>query len=271
MVHDEPALECRVVRLLLSMLSFIKRLPHKVRRALVLCKQFVTVIKQFRELQSHSEPRFSIAWKDRWLHLRDATATTGFDRHYVFHTAWASRIIAETRPAQHIDIASSLYFVSSVSAFVPTRFIDFRPADLGLSGLVSEAGTLMQLPFPDNSLESLSCMHVVEHVGLGRYGDPLDYEGDIKAARELARVIAPGGAMLFVVPVSGEARIQFNAHRIYTYDQVLKLFPGLDLVEFALIPDDGAKDGLIRHADPKLAAQQTYGCGCFHFVKPKAV
>lgn len=208
-----------------------------------------------------------MTWKDRWLHLRDATATTGFDKHYVFHTAWASRVIAETRPTQHVDIASSLYFVSSVSAFVPTRFIDFRPADLGLSGLVSEAGTLMQLPFANNSVESLSCMHVVEHVGLGRYGDPLDYDGDIKSARELARVVAPGGTLLFVVPISGQARIQFNAHRIYTFEQVLGFFPGFDLMEFSLIPDDGIKEGLIRHADPRLVADQRYGCGCFHFMK----
>jgi len=249
------------------MFPFIKRLPHKVRRALVLSKQLVTALMQFRLLQGHAAPRFRMDWKDRWLHLRDATATTGFDRHYVFHTAWASRVVAETRPAQHVDIASSLYFVSSVSAFVPTRFIDFRPADMGLSGLISEAGTLMQLPFSNNSVESLSCMHVVEHVGLGRYGDPLDYDGDIKAARELARVVAPGGTLLFVVPVSGQARIQFNAHRIYTYEQVLALFLGLDLVEFALIPDDGAREGLIRHADPQLASKQRYGCGCFHFVK----
>lgn len=212
-----------------------------------------------------------MAWRDRWLHLRDATATTGFDRHYVFHTAWAARVVAETRPVRHVDIASSLYFVSSVSAFVPTRFIDFRPADLGLSGLVSEGGTLMKLPFTDNSVESLSCMHVVEHVGLGRYGDPLDYDGDIKAARELIRVVAPGGTLLFVVPISGQARIQFNAHRIYTYEQVSALFAGLDLVEFALIPDDGAKEGLIRHADPQLAAEQRYGCGCFHFVKQTTI
>lgn len=211
-----------------------------------------------------------MTWKDRWLHLRDATATTGFDRHYVFHTAWASRIVAETRPAQHVDIASSLYFVSSISAFVPTRFIDFRPADLGLSGLACEAGTLMQLPLPNNSVESLSCMHVVEHVGLGRYGDPVDYDGDIKAARELARVVTPGGTLLFVVPISGQARIQFNAHRIYTYEQVLALFPQFNLVEFALIPDDNTNAGLIRHADRQLAAKQRYGCGCFHFVKRNA-
>ena len=249
------------------MISFIMRIPRKVRRAVILSKQLLTIVRQFRELQGHSAPRFAMTWKDRWLHLRDATAKTGFDKHYVLHTAWASRVIAETRPTQHVDIASSLYFVSSVSAFVPTRFIDFRPADLGLSDLISEAGTLTRLPFANNSVQSLSCMHVVEHVGLGRYGDPLDYDGDIRSARELARVVAPGGNLLFVVPIGGRARIQFNAHRIYTYEQVLDLFPDLDLVEFSLIPDDGVKEALIRHADPQLAFEQRYGCGCFHFTK----
>lgn len=249
------------------MLSLINRIQHKFYRAFVLFCQALKVLWEFKKIKDQTSPRFAVSWKDRWIHLRDATATTGFDRHYVFHTAWASRVIADLRPKEHVDIASSLYFVGAVSAFVPTRFIDFRPADLGLSGLASEAGTLMKLPFSDESIESLSCMHVVEHVGLGRYGDSLDYDGDIKASCELSRVVAPSGTLLFVVPIGGQARIQFNAHRIYTYDQVLDLFPDFELVEFALIPDDGAKEGLIRHANPSLTAHQRYACGCFRFKK----
>jgi SAM-dependent methyltransferase len=110
-------------------------------------------------------------------------------------------------------------------------------------------------------------MHVVEHVGLARYGDPLDYDGDLKAIAELRRVVAPGGQLLFVVPMGGEARIQFNAHRIYTYRQVLSMFPGFDLVEFSLIPDEGSPLGLVRHAEEELADQQRYGCGCFWLRK----
>ena len=245
----------------------MKSIVHKIYRAFILLKQLITVIKQYWYFKTHNLPRFAISWNDRWLQLRDATSTTGFDRHYVFHTAWASRIISETQPNSHVDIASSRYFVSSVSAFVPTTFIDFRPADLNLSGLTSKSGTLMQLPYEDNCIESLSCMHVVEHIGLGRYGDDLDYDGDLKSAKELARVLRPGGSLLFVVPVSGQARIQFNAHRIYTFEQVVNLFPELQLVEFSLIPDDGATEGLIRNADPQLVVKQKYGCGCFHFTK----
>lgn len=245
----------------------VDRLLHKTRRALKHGRQLFTVLHQFRQLRAHPNPRFLVEWKDRWLHLRDATAATGFDRHYVFHTAWAARVLAEIRPTRHVDVASSLYFVSSISAFIPTQFIDFRPAQLGLSGLDCDAGTLMQLPFASNSVESLSCMHVVEHVGLGRYGDAFDYDGDIKAVTELTRALAPNGHLLLVVPIGGKSRVQFNAHRIYTHEQVLSMAKGLDLVEFALIPDDGSKEGLIRQASSAQASMQRYGCGCFHFVK----
>lgn len=250
------------------MSKFINKLLYKIQRLGKHSRQLFTVLAQFQQIRSVAHPRFTAEWRDRWLHLRDATSTTAFDRHYVFHTAWAARVLSQINPRQHVDVASSLYFVSSISAFVPTRFIDFRPADLGLSGLTSGAGTLMQLPFEANSVESLSCMHVVEHVGLGRYGDPFDYDGDLKAVDELIRVLAPGGHLLFVVPIGGTSRIQFNAHRIYTYTQVIGMATGLQLEEFALIPDDGAPDGLIRHVDGTLADRQRYGCGCFHFIKP---
>ncbi len=249
------------------MTGSIERLLHKIRRFFSLAIRFHTVLQQYRELAKFPAPRFSISWRDRWIHLRDATATTAFDRHYIFHTAWACRVLSEARPSEHVDVGSAVFFISSVSAFVPTRFIDFRPADLGLNGLVTQPGNLLQLPLASDTVQSLSCMHVIEHVGLGRYGDPLDYDGDIKAAHELIRVLSPGGSLLIVVPIGGHARIQFNAHRIYTYQQVLRLFPDLTLVEFALISEDGKQGGLIRHADPDLASAERYGCGCFHFKK----
>jgi SAM-dependent methyltransferase len=197
--------------------------------------------------------------------LFDRTFATGFDRHYVYHTSWAARVLAETRPERHVDVSSSLYFGGIVSAFVPVDFYDYRPADLELPGFSSNRGDLTALPFPDGSVPSLSCMHTVEHVGLGRYGDPVDPDGDVKAARELARVLSPGGALLFVVPAAEKPLIEFNAHRIYSYAAVLDLFPGLVLKEFSLIPEHAGP--LIRNADPKLLAGESYACGCFVFTK----
>ncbi len=216
---------------------------------------------------SPSENRFSISLANAHPQIRDKTMTTGFDRHYVYHTSWAARVVAELRPKKHIDISSSLYFSGIVSAFVPIDFYDYRPANLNLSNLASKRGDLLALPFPDASVASISCMHTIEHVGLGRYGDPIDPEADVKAVAELKRVVANGGSILFVVPIGEKAVIEYNAHRIYTYDQVVGLFDGCTLKEFALIPEREKNGGLVRNASPSLIAGEHYACGCFWFIK----
>lgn len=218
---------------------------------------------KFKVIAARSKERLSLSWKDRYPCLHDKTVATGFDSHYIYHPAWAARILAQQAPESHVDISSSLQFCSVVSAFIPTKFYDYRPANLVLTNLSSEAADLLALPFAEGSILSLSCMHVVEHVGLGRYGDSLDPDGDLKAIAELTRVLAVGGSLLFVVPI-GKPRIQFNAHRIYSYDQIVSYFQTLELTEFSLIPDD---NGLILNAGKELADLQNYGCGCFWFTK----
>lgn len=107
-------------------------------------------------------------------------------------------------------------------------------------------------------------MHVVEHIGLGRYGDQFDPDGDLKAIAELKRVLAVTGSLLFVVPV-GKPRIMFNAHRIYSYEQIRDYFIDLELVEFTLIPDHPAQGEMMRHAESNEVNRQSYACGCFWF------
>jgi SAM-dependent methyltransferase len=209
-----------------------------------------------------------LRWADRYPCLEDSTSETAFDRHYVYHVAWAVRAVMAARPARHVDVASSLYFSTTLSAFVDVDFYDYRPARLDLDRLTSSRGDLHALPFEDRSVESISCLHVIEHVGLGRYGDPLDPQGDLSAMRELQRVVRPGGSLLIATPV-GKPRIQFDAHRVYAYRDIVAGFPELELHEFSLVPDDPTAGGLIRNADPELVGEQTYGCGCFWFRRPE--
>jgi SAM-dependent methyltransferase len=213
-----------------------------------------------------TDKRFSLNIFRMYPRLFDNTGKTHFDPHYTYHPAWAARIIAKNRPAKHLDISSVLHFSTLVSAFVPVEFYDYRPAEVKLDGLTCRKGDLLSLPFPDDSVTSLSCMHTIEHIGLGRYGDPIDPSGDKKATRELTRVLKPGGTLLYVAPM-GRPRIEFNAHRIYSYDQVMELFPGLKLQEFSLIPDDFRRYGLIKDADKNMISDQKCACGCFWFTK----
>jgi len=235
-------------------------------RELVSYPRFIRDYRRFSQLASRAPARFDMRWSQRRPCLSDQTVETAFDRHYVLHPAWACRVLAKNRPSLHIDISSSLHFVTTASAFIPVDFYDYRPARLELSNLNSRRADLMKLPFQDGSVESISCMHVIEHVGLGRYGDPLDPEGDLKAASELVRVVSPGGSLLMVVPV-GMPQVQFNGHRIYTYELVMQMFRGLNLQQAALIPDSALEGDLMLAAPADAFNRQEYGCGCFWFKR----
>jgi hypothetical protein len=226
---------------------------------------FVADFKKFKE-GSKNNRRFTVAWKNRYPRLFDNTMETSFDAHYIYHPAWAARIVKKINPEFHTDISSTLTFSSILSAFIPVKFYDYRPAHLTLSNLTSDKADLQKLPFDDNSIVSLSCMHTVEHLGLGRYGDPIDPDGDVKAISELKRVLSKNGDLLFVVPL-GKPQIRFNAHRIYSYAQIMDYFSDLKLEEFSLIPDNAETAGMIADATKELADKQAYGCGCFWFKK----
>jgi SAM-dependent methyltransferase len=253
-----------VLKNMLRQVTFAKSVSRKMRRSAAM-NDFKKSYERFKRLSAGTRERFQLSWEDRYPCLDDTACETEFDRHYIYHTAWAARALAEIKPDSHVDVSSILYFSSIVSAFVPVTSCHFQPVNISLSGLTVRKADLLALPFGDNSVRSISCMHVVEHIGLGRYGDQLDPDGDCKAMAELRRVLAEGGHLLFVVPV-GRPRIQFNAHRIYGYSQIMECFNKLTLRQFALIPDQGSQEGIIENATKELADRQTYGCGCFWFI-----
>ena len=231
-------------------------------RYLLFIKEFL----KFRKLSRQTQHRFSLRWRDRYPCLQENIVEQEIEPHYTYHPAWAARIVARVRPEAHVDISSAISFCTILSAFVPVKFYDYRPTKLTLDNMTSEAADLMHLPFEDGSIESLSCMHVVEHIGLGRYGDNPDPDGDLKAIAELKRVLAPGGSLLFVVPI-GKAKILFNAHRIYSFDQITEYFSDMTMKEFSLITGDNDRGGLLRNSTKERADQEKYGCGCFWFIK----
>ena len=145
--------------------------------------------------------------RDSFPLLSDRVAATPFDPHYFHQGAWLARRLAQAKPQQHVDVGSSVLTMGVLSAHVPTVFVDFRPLMAHHAGLSSVGGDIGQLPFADAAIPSLSCLHVIEHVGLGRYGDPLDPDGARKAACELQRVLARGGSALSVDAHRPRARL----------------------------------------------------------------
>ena len=195
--------------------------------------------------------------------IHDATSQTKQDPHYFYQGVWAMKRIMSSGVKEHFDVGSQIDFIRYLSLIVKTNFIDIRPIDLDLSNLICVKGSVLDLPLENDSIYSMSTLHVIEHIGLGRYGDPLDIAGSQKAAEELKRVLAPGGKLYVSTPI-GRSRICFNAHIIRTPRQVIELFDGLALTEFSAI-DDSRK--YIENANINNFSTSDYACGLFVFSK----
>lgn len=195
--------------------------------------------------------------------LSDRLKTTPFDPHYVHQGAWLARRVAEAKPERHVDVGSLVQTISVLSGHVPTVFVDYRPAKLSHHGLASVAGDICRLPFADASIGSLSCLHVIEHIGLGRYGDPIDPLGAHRGAKELQRIVRNKGKLYLSTPI-GRERVCFNAHRVFDPATILSFFDELTLVTFSFVADDGQ-----LHSDVAVdqIPELEYGCGFFEFQR----
>ena len=222
-------------------------------------RYLVTMIKYRRLGRRPETGRFTLFPK-----IHDCTATTSSDPHYFYQGVWAFKRILSAQPSRHYDVGSQLDFVRYMAAVIPVVFIDIRPLELPLANLTTVKGSILESGFASNSVSSLSCLHVIEHIGLGRYGDPLDPWGSEKAAAELSRILAPGGRLYLTTPV-GCPCIQFNAHFIRSPQQVMAMFPGLKLVEFSVVTDYGK---FVERVDFSSVADSRYACGLFVLTKP---
>ncbi|MFO0874312.1 MAG: DUF268 domain-containing protein [Phycisphaerales bacterium] len=231
--------------------------PHRIR-GLATLPRFIADWRALRRAGT------SLRLRDLYPQLGDRLPRTPFDPHYVLQAGWLARRIAERRPALHVDVGSDVRLIATLSAFVPVEFIDLRPPALSLPGLTCRAGDARHLDAADASIASLSCLHVIEHVGLGRYGDPIDPEGHAHAARELVRALAPGGRLYVSTPV-GRPRIEFNAHRVFDAEAFAALFAPLRLAHFAFVDDGGE---LRTTAAPTDTRTSEYACGLFEFTAP---
>ena len=205
-----------------------------------------------------------IKLKDTYPCLFDRTAKTSVDSHYFYQHIWACEKILASSAESHVDVGSNVDFVGLLSTITKVQFVDIRPLDVSnIKNLESIKGSILDLPYEDNSVKSMSCLHVAEHIGLGRYGDPLDPQGTKKAATELSRCLAKGGNLYFSLPV-GKPRLCFNAHRIHSPQQILEYFSDLKLVEFS--GSDGKKN-FMQNIDIGILEESKYACGMFWFTK----
>lgn len=218
-------------------------------------KRFLRSYYQYKKLapvDKQPQPRYL------YPRLGEDITETPVDPTYFYQDAWAFEKIVQRQPAWHVDVGSHHKYVALLSKVVKTTMVDIRPLPTPLDSLEFKAGTILDLPYEDKSVPSVSSLCVVEHIGLGRYGDTLNPNGTEKSIAELKRIIQPGGDLYLSIPIDDENRIYFNAHRAFTEDYLLTLFTPFEIIERRYIY------GYVFGKQLKKG----FGTGCYHLRAP---
>lgn len=189
---------------------------------------------------------------------------------YFWQDLLVARKIFAANPEKHVDIGSRVDgFVAHVASFREIEVFDIRPITSSIPSVTFRQADLMNPAGITDYCDSLSCLHALEHFGLGRYGDPIDPKGYESGICNMARILRSGGIFYLSVPV-GTERVEFNAQHVFNPKTIVDVAEGnqLWLCEFALFTHD---DGLVAKDTTKetLAAvgKIRYGLGIFTFIK----
>jgi SAM-dependent methyltransferase len=222
------------------------------------------------QAQLGSTPDFPISKLFPILHERNVESGT-ISGHYFHQDLLVAQRIFLNTPQRHVDIGSRTDgFVAHVAAYRPIEVFDIRPATSRIPNIKFVQADLMN---PNSDLrhytDSISCLHAIEHFGLGRYGDPIDANGHLKGLANIYEVLKPGGKFYFSTPI-GPQRIEFNAHRVFSVTYLLSLFGDkYQIDQFSYVNDAGdliSNQPLIAEGIATSFNCQ-YGCGIFEMTK----
>lgn len=193
---------------------------------------------------------------------------------YFWQDLLVARWIFEATPQRHVDIGSRVDgFVAHVASFRDIEVFDVRPISTQIPGVVFKQADLMCCDSLPNSssgyCDSLSCLHALEHFGLGRYGDPIDPVGHERGIANMASLLQSGGTFYLSTPI-GRERVEFNAHRVFDPRSIIRLVESHGLALHQLTVIGGGDVVREMHATPetlRALAEETYNLGIFVFTK----
>lgn len=189
----------------------------------------------------------------------------------------AQRIFRE-QPLRHVDVGSRIDgFVAHVASFRPVEVFDIRPVNSDIPGVVFKQADLMSTDSVaalcagnEGYCDSLSCLHAIEHFGLGRYGDPVNPSGYRLGIENLSKLLLPGGRLYLSTPI-GSQRVEFNANWVFNPNTILNVAnaAGLRLDELTVLDQQGGHETVLSPTVEKLdaLAKEHYRLGIFHFRK----
>lgn len=191
--------------------------------------------------------------------------------HYFYQDLHVAQRIFLHNPATHADVGSRIDgFVAHVASFRKIDVYDVRPLETAIPNVSFYQADMMQADtVKEASVDSLSCLHALEHFGLGRYGDPISFEGYLTGFNTMTRMLKKGGRMYLSVPI-GPQRIEFHAHRVFSVEYLQKMVAEhYEIVQFSYIDDNNVFYPNVT-LTPENAGNNfgcIYGCGIFELIK----
>lgn len=244
----------------------LKTFAHSWKGLPITIKDYYKIKSQLKKLGLNTKISFNTPFfADRYMQSGNVST------HYFYQDNLVASAIYNRNPKKHVDIGSRIDgFVSMVSIFRPIEVFDIRPLNIKINNITFKQEDIGSDNFNlSNYCDSVSCLHALEHFGLGRYGDKIDVFSLEKGLSNLIKLLANDGFMYLSLPI-GEERIDFNAHRVLNISTILNLIGDrMKLVGFSFIDDDGT---LHKNVDLNIERIKSncgcnFGCGIFELRK----
>jgi len=229
-------------------------------------------MKCLKELKKQQGNDTSFVFGKQFLVLNERFDESGImSGHYFHQDLYVARRIFGNNPTRHVDIGSRTDgFVAHVAAFREIEIFDIREQSHKVKNILFKKADLTKLPEAlKNYTDSISSLHAIEHFGLGRYNDSIDYFGYKKAIDNITYILKPGGKFYFSTPI-GPQRIEFNAHRVFSVQYLIDLFSERYTIDqFSYVDDEGNMHENIALEKNNVANNFgcSYGCGIFEMTK----
>jgi len=209
-------------------------------------------------------------------YLHDKTQEAGATQNeYFWQDLFVARLIFDSTPEKHVDIGSRVDgFIAHVASYRLIEVFDVRPIKTLVPGVVFKVADLMDvsslLGAQNNEYcDSLSCLHALEHFGLGRYGDPINPSGYQLGLANMAKLLKKSGLFYLSTPVGREC-VEFNANWIFDPRVIIEVAnkAHLKLVNFYIVHSDRPPEEVGAHNEIfDQLANEEYHLGLFIFRK----
>ena len=207
-----------------------------------------------------------------YMILDDYKASAGSaSGHYFHQDLLVASFIKKDNPIKHIDIGSRIDgFVAHVASFREIEVMDIRNLEISEHKNINfiQKDMMDKNSLEENITDSISCLHAIEHFGLGRYGDKIDINGHINGFNNIIKMLKSGGKLYISFPIGKRNEIHFNAHRVFHHNDIFNWNESLDniILERFDFVDDRGKLNLNKNLNTDCK-EIKFGCGIYTFQK----